>query len=243
MKISAFTFGFDLITGGFPFVEAVAALRPYVDEVLAVDCQSTDDTRRVLQAVCNRVIDGPAWAGRDIQHQVFELHRECTGDVIILFEADEVYDDNLLSEILWALEKGHADISVYRIQVEQNLQRIRQYPIPVHRVFPKGKGSYHLHPTNCPDYVYVLPPSAGFLWDLSACFKGNIEARRLNQSKVWGESRRLYVKEHFTESAETTEDEEQAILAMPHWEWNATPLAIPESIKHLLGKNKYEVGI
>jgi len=243
MKISAFTFGYNLISGGFPVVQAVEAIRPYVDEVVAVDCQSTDDTKRILQAICHKVIDGPAWEGRDIQHQVFELHRQCEGDIIILFEADEVYSDSLLSEILWAIEKGWTDIGVYRIQVEQNLQRIRQYPIPVHRVFPKGKGSYHLHPTNCPDYVHVLPPSAGFLWDLSACFKDNIENRRQNQSKAWGEPRRLYVKEHLTESSETTEEEEDAIMNMPHWTWDATPLAIPDSVKCLLGKSKYEVNI
>lgn len=239
MKISAFTFGFDLITGGFPFVEAVAALRPYVDEVLAVDCQSTDDTRRVLQAVCNRVIDGPAWAGRDIQHQVFELHQECAGNVIILFEADEVYDDNLLSEILWALEKGHTDIGVYRIQCEQNFQRIREYPTPCYRVFPKGGGYYHKHPTRCPAGVYVLPPTAGYLWDCSNNFPENWVTRKLNQSKVWGEPHSYAVAKHFAEPNQIGND----FFQQPHWGFTETPLNIPAVLRPLLGRQRYEAGI
>jgi hypothetical protein len=164
MTISGFTFAFNALESGMPVVEAVAAVRAYADEVIAVDCQSTDDTRRVLSLICDKVIDGPAWQGRDIQHQVFELHREyCHGDIIILFEADEVYEDNLLGEIWLALEQGRRDIGVHRIQVEQNFQRIRSYPEPCYRVFPKGGGYYHEHPTHCPDGVYVLPPSAGLL--------------------------------------------------------------------------------
>ena len=238
MKISAFTFGFNLISGGYPVIEAVRAILPYVDEIIAIDCQSTDDTRRVLQDTCNRVVDGPVWSGRDIQHQVFELHKEhCTGDIIILFEADEVYDDTLLSEVLWALERGHKDIGVHRIQIEQNFQRVRSYPEPCYRVFPKGGGYYHKHPTHCPEGVYVLPPTAGYLWDCSACFKDNWQQRQLNQSLVWGSSHTHAVAKHFADENEVY----PGFFDEPHWTWMDTPLKIPDVLKPLLGKSKYEV--
>lgn len=240
--ISGFTFGYNLITGGYPFVEAIAAVFDYVDEIVAVDCQSTDGTKEVLQKVCHRVIDGPSWEGRDIQHRVFDYHRNCTGDVIIMFEADEVYDDSLLSEILWAIENGFHDIAVYRLQVEQNFQRIREYPRPVHRVFPKGKGSYGEHPTLCPDYCHVLPPNAGYLWDCSANFRDNYFDRKQQQT-VWGEPRHLLVAKHFTEPNEISVEEELFRLNEPHWLFTETPLKIPKVLRSLLGKTRYEVSL
>jgi len=237
MKISAFTFGYNLVSGGYPFVESVAVIRPYVDEVVAVDCQSTDDTRRVLQAVCHRVIDGPAWEGRDIQHQVFEYHRECEGEIIILFEADEVYDDNLLSEIGWALERGHRDIGVHRIQIEQNFQRVREYPTPCYRVFPRGRGYYHKHPTQCPNGVYVLAPTCGYLWDCSNCFRDNWQDRQRGQARAWGDPHTYAVSRHFAEPNQITD----GFFDQPHWAFTETPLAIPAILRPLLGKAKYEV--
>jgi hypothetical protein len=240
MKLSAFTFGYNLIEGGYPIVQAVEAIRPYVDEVVAVDCQSTDDTRRVLTAICHKVIDGPTWEGRDIQHQVFELHRQCAGDIIILFEADEVYDETLLSEIHWAIEKGHTDIGVYRIQVEQNFQRVREYPTPCYRVFPKGGGNYQNHPTQCLDNTYVLPPTAGYLWDCSNCFPHSWYNRQLGQARVWGNSHSYAVATHFTELNQMPVD---GFFDQPHWEFTSTPLSIPAVLKPLLGMTKYRSDI
>lgn len=239
MTISGFTFGYNLVSGGYPFVEAVATVRTYADEVVAVDCQSTDDTRRVLSLICDKVIDGPAWQGRDIQHQVFELHKEyCRGETIILFEADEVYDENLLGEIWLALEMGQRNIGVHRIQIEQNFQRVREYPTPCYRIFPKGGGYYHKHPTHCPEGVYVLPPSAGLLWDCSNNFPDNWRQRKANQAIVWGEPITLSVARHFAEDNNDNPDFNE-----PHWQFTDTPLRIPEILRCHLGKSRYEVGL
>src|SRR3990167_7624644 len=172
MKISGFTFGHNLIRGGYTFVEAITAVRPYVDEIVAVDIESDDGTERLLPKLCNRVLTS-AWDGRDTTPRAFLKHVECEGDIIIFFEADEVYDDLLLREAIWAIERGHFSLAVWRLQISQNFQRIRQYPIPVHRIFPKGGGTYHIHPTNLPDSRYeitTIPQSAGYLWDISNCF-------------------------------------------------------------------------
>lgn len=239
MTISGFTFAYNAIESGMPIVEAVATVRTYADEVIAVDCQSTDDTRRVLSLICDKVIDGPKWEGRDIQHQVFELHKEyCRGETIILFEADEVYSDNLLGEIWIALEMGQRNIGVHRIQIEQNFQRVRSYQEPCYRVFPKGGGYYHKHPTHCPDNVYVLPPSAGLLWDCSNNFPDNWQQRKANQSQVWGKPITLSVAKHFAESNIANPDFNE-----PHWAFTDTPLNIPEILRPHLGKSRYEVSV
>ena len=237
MKISAFTFAYNALESGMPIIEAIASVRTYADEVIAVDCQSTDDTKRILSLTCDKVIAGPRWEGRDIQHQVFELHKEyCRSDIIILFEADEVYDESLLGEVLWAIEMGHRDIGVHRIQIEQNFQRVRSYPEPCYRIFPKGGGYYHKHPTHCPDNVYVLPPSAGYLWDCSNNFPDNWQQRKVNQSQVWGEPVTLSVAKHFAESNIASPDFNE-----PHFSFTDTPLKIPAILKPLLGKRRYEV--
>jgi len=243
MKISGFTFIHDALSGGYPFVESISAVRPYVDEIIAVDIESTDGTYAILDKLCDRVFTS-SWDGRDTTPRAFMKHTECKGDIIIFFEADEVYDDNLLSEILWAIERGHDNLAVWRIQVEQNFQRVRQYPIPVHRVFPKGGGSYHIHPTNLPDdprySIHILPQSAGYLWDCSNVFRDTWFQRKQNQSEIWGEPRSLMVAEHFTEPVEINRIEEENRLGEAHWLWKSTPLNIPAILLPLVGVTHYD---
>lgn len=243
MKISGFTFGHNLIEGGYPIVESIGAVRPYVDEIVAVDIESTDDTPRILSRICDKVLSS-TWEGRDTTPRAFLKHVECGGDIIIFFEADEVYDDNLLSEVIWAVERGHFSLEVWRLQVSQNFQRCRQYPIPVHRIFPRGGGTYHIHPTHLPDYIRmevgIVPQSAGYLWDCANVFRDNWLQRKRNQSEIWGDPRPLMVAEHFAEPNEISEEEELARLKQPHWEWTSTPFNIPKILEPLVGQVKYD---
>lgn len=243
MKISGFTFGHNLIQGGFPFCESIAAVRPYVNEVIAVDIESTDGTFRVLDLLCDKVLTS-SWDGRDTTPRAFLKHVECSGDIVVFFEADEVYDDNLLSEALWAIERGYRHIGVWRLQLEANFQKVRQYPIPVHRIFPKGEGSYHIHPTNLPDFpVHVLSPDAGYLWDCSQCFRDNYWQRKQNQAEIWGEPRSLMVAEHFTEPTEISRIEEENRLQQPCWTWTSSPLKLPQILLPLVGQTRYSPNI
>ena len=245
MKISGFTFAHNFIECGMPTIEAISAVRPYVDEIVAVDIESTDNTKEILHKLCEKVLTS-SWGSRDTTPNAFLKNIHCSGDTIIFFEADEVYDDNLLKEVVRHIENGHHNLAVWRIQIEQNFQRCRQYPIPVHRIFPRGGGTYHIHPTNLPDSRYeitIIPQSAGYLWDCANCFRDNWLDRKRQQAEIWGEPRHLMVREHFTEPVEMTEEEEIALLDAPHWEWKETPLAIPEILKPLVGVTKYEVNL
>lgn len=243
MKISGFTFGHNLIQGGFPFCESIQAVRPFVNEVIAIDIESTDGTFSILDKLCDKVLTS-SWDGRDTTPRAFLKHVECSGDVIIFFEADEVYDDNLLSEALWAIERGYRHIGVWRLQVEQNFQRVRDYPRPVHRIFPKGNGSYHIHPTNLPDYpVHVLSPDAGYLWDCSNNFRDQWFQRKANQAEIWGEPRSLMVAQHFAEPNEISRIEEENRLNEPHWLWTSSPFQLPAILLPLVGVTRYAPNI
>lgn len=243
MTVSAFTLTHNCLTAGIPIIESLEAVRDYVDEIVVVDMQSTDQTPKILRRLGARVLASP-WPHpanpRDTLNHAFELHRECKGDTILFFEADEVFDDRLLKTIRWKMIAGQNNLAVWRLQLEQNFQRCRWYPIPVHRVFPKGQGSYVQHPTNCcqPE-TYTLPPSAGFLWDCSNNFRDNWFGRKQAQAELWGEPRALMVGEHFTEPVEISRVEEEVRLNEAHWQWTGTPFDIPAILRPLVGVTNY----
>lgn len=245
MTTSAFTLTHNCLTAGIPIIESIEAVRDYVDEIVVVDMESTDGTLGILKKLGVKIIRSHQWPyidnPRDTLNVAFNLYTEyCQGDTILFFEADEVYDDKLLQTIRWEIIVGRNNLAVYRLQLEQNFQRCRWYPIPVHRVFPKGQGTYVQHPTNCcqPD-THTLSPSEGFLWDCSNCFRDNIEGRRQAHSEIFGTPRRLFVPEHFTQPVELLETEEREILRQPHWEWTGTPFNIPSVLRPLVGVTDY----
>ncbi len=155
--ISGFTFVHNAIESGYPIVEAILAVYPYVDEIVIVDMQSTDGTRELLESFANLYYDRESDFDPDFDHcplrilngfwgneagetlrQAHSKHVECSGDIILHFEADEVYDDRLVNKICRGIRYGDMeDIAVYRLQLEQNFQRCRWYPELVHRVFPR----------------------------------------------------------------------------------------------------------
>lgn len=243
MNLSGFTFVHNALAGGYPIAEAIRAVQPYVDEVVAVDMESTDGTYEVLRDLGAKVI-ASNWAGggRGPLHRAFEKHADaCQGEVIIFFEADEVYEPRLVYRLREQIMAGQTDLGVWRIQIEQNFQRVRWYPIPVHRVFRRGHGSYCQHPTMCPPEVTLVDPAHGLLWDVTNCFRDNWFERKAQQAELWGTPRPLMVPEHFTHPVELRPEEEARRLGEPHWEFTSTPLAIPEILKPLVGVTRYEV--
>jgi glycosyltransferase involved in cell wall biosynthesis len=241
MTISAFTYAHNAMQGGYPIVEAVRAVQPHVSEVVAVDCQSDDGTREILERLGCRVLNG-RWrqgAGQTLR-EAHSHYRECQGDVVIHFEADEVYDPALVEEIVKQVEKGRNSLAVWRVQVEQNFQRIRWYPELVHRVYPTNSGVVKEgHTTNQHDLAMVVPTDCGFLWDVTNCFRDNWRDRVENQAWLWGEEPQYRaVPFHFKLPVEVTDVD--AFLDQPHWDWKSTPLALPENLRHLVGMRKYE---
>lgn len=241
MKISGFTFVHNALEGGYPIVQAVRAVQPFVDEVIVVDMESDDGTFKVLRQLGARIMTSP-WSrkGDDTLIEAFELHFLCEGDTVIFFEADEVYDDRLLRNIRRALDEGHAEIAVHRLQLEQNFQRCRWHPYPVRRVVQKGFTRYV--PSQMADIgdAHLLPPSSGLLWDVCNCFRDNWFRRIENQSELWGEPRYRMVPRHFLEPVEMTAEAAASRLQEEHWTWKTTPFAIPEILKPLVGMTKYE---
>lgn len=246
MKISGFTFVHNALTGGYPLREAVRAVAPYVDDVVAVDMQSTDGTRAVLESLGCRIIDGQWGTKSELTlRKAHALHTECRHDQILHFEADEVWDDRLVYTAVTMASNGLPSLSVHRLQVEQNFQRVRWYPELVHRVFQKGQA--HKDPTRghtTEEHESALPigPEFGFLWDVTNCFRDQFVARARQNAALWEQEpnfKRVPIHSHMP-LHQMSEAEIESFLAEPHWTWTDTPLAIPAILKPLVGKVRYE---
>lgn len=243
VKVSGFSFVHNALAAGYPLLEAVHSVLDYVDEMVIVDCQSDDGTRKLLERLGVRIIDGQ-WGNRagETLKAAHALHCQCAGDVIIHFEADEVFDRSLIKEINIEIEMGNHNLAVWRLQLEQNFQRCRWYPEPVHRVFPKGAVVKEGHTTNWHDKARVIEPKWGYLWDITNCFRDQWLKRNHQQANLWNEEpqyRRVPI--HFTHS-ELVPDVDR-FLSEPHWTWETTPFVIPEILRPLVGKTKYEVAL
>ena len=242
--ISGFTFIHNAIEGGYPIAESIEAVQPFVSEIVVVDMQSTDGTRELLESLDCRIIDG-IWgdqAGLTLR-DTHSKYVECSGDIIIHFEADEVYDPKLLFKIVQYIEIGMiTDLAVWRLQVEQNFQRIRWYPEPVHRVFSRFSHTKKQgHTTNRHTQTHIISPEYGFLWDVTNCFRDNWLKRVDNQAQLWhGDHSYLMVPLHCMHDPSVSREAVIYRLNERHWTWKTTPLNIPDILKPLVGMTKYE---
>jgi len=259
--ISGFTYIHNALKAGIPIRESIKAVLTYVDEVVVVDAESNDGTREAILKMCTyscqknylemetlkplRIIDAK-WGtdGGETLKRLHAMNIECKGDVIVHFEADEVFDDKLISIIKDCYQDDDfGGYQVYRLQVEQNFQRIRWHPELVHRVFKKGTITKNGHTTNSPSNSY-MPAKCGFLWDVTNCFRDNWLARVDQQAKLRSgtetpETNYRMVPLHFNEPIELTREQAIERLKEPHWTWAETPLNIPEILKPLVGRVCY----
>lgn len=247
MKISGFTFIHNAINGGYPIVEAIRAVQPFVDEVVVVDMESDDGTRALLERLDVRILDGkwtPGAAGKCLQ-DAHAMYKQCDGDVIVHFEGDEVFSHSLLFSLFVKIEQEICAPSflVWRLQVEQNFQRIRWYPELVHRVFPKESTIVKEgHTTNKHNEATETPCSMGFLWDVTNCFRDNWVGRIKQQAELRDEPYNfLHVPLHAGHPIGV--ENVAAFLSQPHWEWTTTPLDIPDILRPLVGQTRYSPNV
>ena len=241
MKISGFSYGHNLVESGYPFVEAIRSVQNFVDELVFVDCQSTDGTRKILDKLDVRVIDGH-WGGAAgvTLANAHTLNTNCENDLILHFEADEIYEPRLIKGMIerQAHSKEMYNFGCYRLQLELNFQRCRWYPEPVHRMFKRGTVKKEGHTTNCHKQAVIMPMENGLLWDITNCFKNHWVKRTENQAKLWGNApSKNFVPKHFKEKTEVENMEE--FMNEDFWHWRETPFKIPDILKPLVGHASY----
>jgi len=81
----------------------------------------------------------------------------------------------------------------------------------------------------------------GLLWDVTNCFRDNWLARVEQQARLWGgEPNYCMVPLHANNDFKISREEAIKRLLEPHWEFKTTPLNIPDILKPLVGKTKYD---
>lgn len=242
MIISGFSFVHNAFTGGYPILEAIRVVEPYVDEMIVINCQSTDETKEALLRHGVTVIDGP-W-GSNAGETLAEIHalhaKHCQGDTIIHFEADEVFDENLIYIISNSIKEGLNDLAVYRLQVESNFQRCRWYPELVHRVFPQGSVIKVGASTNRHNEAVEIPPEMGFLWDCTNVFRDTYFNRVNQNAKLWGtDPQYIMTPLHTIHESRLTFEQANEELSKDYWTWAISPFDLPEVLKPLVGMTRY----
>ena len=249
--ISGFTFIHNALNGGYPVFEAMAVVLPYVNEMVVVDMASDDGTRELLDRVAAsankghiKIVDGEWWPGKagrclSYAHSLHEQH--CTHDMIWHFEADEVFGMDLAQYVYEDYMELPRDVAVMRIQLEQNFQRVRWYPEPVHRIFPKGSVTKSGHTTTRhANAMPSLPMECGLLWDITNCFRDNWQGRVEQQAELWGTAPNyLYAEFHIQESVMELPYYMNDFLHQPHWIWTDCPFKLPEVLKVHVGSTRY----
>lgn len=244
MRISGFTYVHNALAGGYPIIEAMEAVLPFVDELVVVDAESDDGTVNLLlrySAIHKKVLVADGRWGDQAGETLARLHAMhaglCRGNVILHFEADEVFDPQLASYACYLARQGNVDLRFWRLQVEQNFQKCRWYPHLVHRLFPRGSVK-KVGETTDRNAGHIVEPEHGFVWDMTNCFRDHWMSRLRQQSELRGSEplNELAVPEH----ANLEPKMDGWFFDAPHWTWASTPLAIPAILKPLVGKVRYE---
>lgn len=253
--VSGFIFGHNLVHGGYPVIEVIKSIIPYVDNMTFVDMQCTDETVSVIQKFFSgfyigkdlKIVQSRWRPGtcEDCLDEAYNHNTEIDGDIVWMAEADEVYDDNLASQIRNRLDEGIDYMSVYRVQVEQNFQRCRWYPdFPVLRVFPKGSTVRKGHtgiPKDSTRAVSEVQTDYGYIWDVSNCFRDDWRNRIEQNAELWGELPQYRATPyHFTAQPWVVNVSEiETFLGQPHWTWERSPFSLPYCLQHLVGITSY----
>jgi glycosyltransferase involved in cell wall biosynthesis len=93
----------------------IRAVRPWADEVVVVDSESSDDTVRIALAEGCRVITQP-WLGFGGQKRFAE--DQCRNDWVFNADADEVVTSELQDEIVALFDRGEPAFVAYGMPVE-----------------------------------------------------------------------------------------------------------------------------
>ena len=116
MKVSAFTFIKNGQILGYPFVQSIQSILPIVDEFVINVGESEDDTLVLIQSIESEKIriiqskwnDSMQDRGYVYGQQKMIAQFNCTGDWAFYIEGDEVYHENDLEKIQFAMQ-AHVD--------------------------------------------------------------------------------------------------------------------------------------
>ncbi|MGB0086008.1 MAG: glycosyltransferase family 2 protein [Rhodomicrobiaceae bacterium] len=127
----------------------IAALRPWVNEVVVVDCGSTDRTVDLARSMGARVLHRD-WRGYGQQKRFAE--KQCRNDWVLNVDADEVVTPALADEICSLFRDGKAleptafKLRILNVYPGEETPRLFADDYNVVRLYHKSIGFYRDHP-------------------------------------------------------------------------------------------------
>ncbi|MCG3204076.1 MAG: hypothetical protein KCHDKBKB_00779 [Elusimicrobia bacterium] len=110
------------LTLGYPFIEAILSVIDYVDEMVVVECESTDKTLDALCGLLNKHMDKlkikiHPWdfsgkQGEKIGEIQTISKRYCNGDTILCVQADEIWDSESI-KLAVSLPKSYPLVGLF----------------------------------------------------------------------------------------------------------------------------------
>lgn len=155
--------------------EAIAQMLPHVDEVVVLDAASSDGTPELMRTFNPkiRVVDNGPIQNTNAFFPYDELATKVMkccqpSEKLLKFDADQVWDTSLIESVIRRHERWQA---VWRVQVDHNLQRVKQYPW----LFTMVVGEPCVtHSDNgmvyAPPGTEVIANHDGYVWDVSGNF-------------------------------------------------------------------------
>lgn len=229
--ISAFMVTHNAMERGEPFVESVVQLQNRIKEIFVIDRWSTDDTatwmKKLNCTVRFSTLPDP-----------YQLYTCCSQPMILMIDPNEIIDINLLEEIIYLISDGVKNISIPRIEVTQNFQKVSWHNHLVHRVFPNKKVENWERKgvtTNKSNLrrMFKLSPEKGYLWAFTNNFLENWKHLTCHREVNY------MPPDYFMSQVALDQEDYEACVHDPLWVSSLTPLTLPPIVRNLVGDKKY----
>jgi hypothetical protein len=268
-NLSGCVFIRNTFKGAFCLFESMHQLLPLCDEFIVMDLGSNDGTLEVLQEIEAhnpkvRLVNGyfhkqDAAVFAELANELIAM---CEYPHVLYYQSDEIWHEDLVKLTQQALDEGKRNLSFWRVQLKHNLQDIKWFPHPVHRVGPKegfhfdgdGMNTKEVYGVEmCSNWGIenfmqwgdkyknnpVALPTNEMILDVSLtglCLD-NIPDRRRMHLPFWNEGDVMPADEN----GMSVDDWYNAQKQRPEWGLTSTKFNIPEIMKYHLGKQKYEL--